>query len=195
MHKLICAAAPVFTGAFFIYSIRYIVINCSHWQAKHLYNGIQTRCLITSNRLSITIENKKTDCSYLRGMQIMKWLSIASILVLVIACFFPWISIESKNITVTGFNAEAVNLGKPGLIHVFLSFIFLVFLLLNKTWSIRAAFFISAFNIAWGIRNFFELATCIAGICPVKHTALYIVLIVPLLATIFLLLMTGKRAV
>jgi hypothetical protein len=53
-------------------------------------------------------------------------------------------------------------------------------LLLNKIWSIRTAFFISAFNIAWGIRNFIVISACSGGLCPEKHTAIYVILIGPL---------------
>jgi hypothetical protein len=125
-------------------------------------------------------------------MQIMKWLSLASIVALIISCFYPWISIEQKNIVVSGFHAESIGFGKPGWIHVIFSGIFIIFLLLNKVWSLRAAFFISAFNIAWAVRNFIALPACSGGICPTKHLALYVVLISPILAAIFLLLINKQ---
>jgi len=118
----------------------------------------------------------------------MKGLSLASVAALILSCYFPWVSIESKNIVVTGFHAEAMNFGKPALLHILLSGIFIIFILLNKIWSLRAAFFVSAFNIAWGIRNFIALSSCSGGECPIKHTALYIVLVAPVLASIFMLL-------
>jgi len=121
-------------------------------------------------------------------MQITKGLSLASVAALILSCYFPWVSIESKNLVVTGFHAEAMNFGKPALLHIFLSGIFIIFILLNKIWSLRAAFFVSAFNIAWGIRNFIALSSCSGGECPIKHTALYIVLVAPVLASIFMLL-------
>lgn len=125
-------------------------------------------------------------------MQITKGLSLASVAALILSCYFPWVSIESKNLVVTGFHAEAMNFGKPALLHIFLSGIFIIFILLNKIWSLRAAFFVSAFNIAWGIRNFIALSSCSGGECPIKHTALYIVLVAPVLASIFMLLIDKK---
>ncbi|MGN6401384.1 MAG: hypothetical protein ACTHMD_13080 [Flavisolibacter sp.] len=122
----------------------------------------------------------------------MKWLSIATMAALIISCFFPWISIESKNIVVTGFNASAINFGEPGMIHTVLGSIFIILLLLNKIWSLRIAFFISTFNIAWAIRNFFALSTCSGGECPVRHTALYVVLISSVLACLFMLFIQKK---
>ena len=129
---------------------------------------------------------------YLRCMQIMKWLSIAAIAALITGCFFPWASVESRGIVVSGFHAEAIGFGKPGWIHLVLSLVFLFFLLLNKIWSLRTAFFISAFNIAWGIRNFVAFSSCGGGECPTKHVALYIVLTAPVLATVFMLLSEKK---
>jgi hypothetical protein len=125
-------------------------------------------------------------------MQIMKGLAIATAVALIISCFLPWVSIEHKNIVVTGLHAEDIRLGKPGLIHVVLSSLFLLFLLLNKVWSLRTAFFISTFNIAWGVRNFVVLSSCSGGECPIKHVALYVVLIAPILATVFMLLVQKK---
>lgn len=125
-------------------------------------------------------------------MQIMKGLAIATAVALIISCFLPWVSIEHKNIVVTGLHAEEIRLGKPGLIHVILSSLFLFFLLLNKVWSLRTAFFISTFNIAWAVRNFVVVSSCSGGECPTKHFALYVILIAPVLATVFLLLIEKK---
>ena len=125
-------------------------------------------------------------------MQIMKWLSIASITALILSCFYPWISIENKDIVVSGFHAESVGFGKPGWFHVILSGIFIIFVLLNKVWSLRAAFFVSAFNIAWAVRNFISFSACSGGECPTKHLALYLVFISPIMATVFLLLINKQ---
>ena len=120
-------------------------------------------------------------------MSILKWLSLCFVLALMASCFYPWVSIESKNIVVTGFSAERIHFGKPGYLHVFLSSLFILFLLLHKIWSLRAAFFISAFNVAWGVRNFIALSACSGGECPVKHAALYIVLLAPMAAAVSML--------
>ena len=129
---------------------------------------------------------------YLRHMQIMRWLSIATLGLLIFSCFLPWVSIESQNIIVTGMKAEAINFGKPGLLHMILSAIMILLLLLNKIWSVKTAFFVSAFNIAWGLRNFISISACSAGICPTKHVAIYIALVAPVIATVFLLLINKE---
>jgi hypothetical protein len=125
----------------------------------------------------------------------MKWLSIATLALLIYSCFLPWVTIESQNIMVTGMKAEAINFGKPGLLHIVLSVIMMMLLLLNKIWSFKTAFFISAFNIAWSLRNFISISACSAGICPTKHIALYIILIAPVAATVFLLLINKETPV
>ncbi|HJW16990.1 MAG TPA: hypothetical protein VJ499_07710 [Flavisolibacter sp.] len=125
-------------------------------------------------------------------MQIMKWLSIATLALLIYSCFQPWVTIESQNIMVTGMKAEAINFGKPGLLHIVLSIIMMMLLLLNKLWSFKTAFFVSAFNIAWSLRNFISISACSAGICPTKHIALYTILITPVAATVFLLLINKE---
>jgi hypothetical protein len=122
----------------------------------------------------------------------MKWLSIATLALLIYSCFMPWVTIESQNIMVTGMKAEAINFGKPGLLHIVLSVIMMMLLLLNKLWSFKTAFFISAFNIAWSLRNFISISACSAGICPTKHISLYIILIAPIAATVFLLLINKE---
>jgi hypothetical protein len=94
---------------------------------------------------------------------------------------------------VSGFHAEAIGFGKPGYIHLVLSALFFLLLLLNKIWSLRTAFFVSAFNIAWGVRNFIALSSCSGGQCPTKHIALYVVLIAPVAATVFMLLIRKEK--
>jgi hypothetical protein len=114
----------------------------------------------------------------------MKWLTIILVAILTISLFFPWVTIESKNIVVTGLDAKGTSFGKPGLFNLVLCIIFLFLLLINRNWSKRAAFFVSAFNIAWAVRDFVIISTCYAGVCPVKHTALYVLLFSSILITI-----------
>ncbi|HEV7620208.1 MAG TPA: hypothetical protein VGO09_00670 [Flavisolibacter sp.] len=125
-------------------------------------------------------------------MQIAKGLIILLIAVIVISCFYPWVTIESKNIVVTGFASEGTNFGKPAIFHLFLCLIYLLFISLRSNWSKRAAFFISGFNIAWAIRNFIVISTCNGGICPTKHAALYILLASSLLILILTLFVKAE---
>ncbi len=110
----------------------------------------------------------------------MRWatiLSLALALALLACCFLPWVTIESKNIVVTGVQAEGTSFGKPGYLHIVFIVIYCVLVLLGKVWSIRVAIIICALNIAWALRNFLLIATCYMGECPVKHPALYLLLV------------------
>jgi hypothetical protein len=121
-------------------------------------------------------------------MQSIRWLSILTAAIIITACFFTWVSVEEKNFFVGGFYSSANNrFGEPGILHVAFCAIYILFVLLNKIWSIRTAFFVAAFNIAWAIRNFVVLSTCNGGLCPEKHTALYVILV----GSILLLILTS----
>ena len=118
----------------------------------------------------------------------MRWLSIVAAIIVLTACFFPWIVIESKNIVVSGVSAEGTSFGKPGYMHFVLAGLFLLFMLLNKTWSQRASVFVAAFNLAWAIRNYIVISSCHGGECPEKQAALYASLIFSILMLLFSLL-------
>jgi hypothetical protein len=122
----------------------------------------------------------------------MRWLGVLSAIVLVIACFFPWVSIESKNIVVSGVDATGTSFGKPGYMHLLLSALAIILLLIPKTLPIRMAIFLTAFNAAWAIRNYIVISLCHGGECPVKHTALYIV-VVSSFALLIFNLFTGTK--
>ena len=120
-------------------------------------------------------------------MRLFNWLSIVFLILLLFACYNTWITIPQKNITASGFDASAIGFGKPGLMHVFLSVLIFVFIVIGKIWSKRTAFFISAFNIAWAIRNFISISACQGGICPEKHLWFYIMLFSAFAITITIL--------
>ena len=111
----------------------------------------------------------------------MKWIGTLAALTLIISCFFPWVFIESKNITVTGIESAGTNFGKLGYFHLFLAAIYLFFTFISKIWAKRWNLLIVALNIAWAARNYFIISACSGGECPEKNAALYIVLISSLL--------------
>ncbi|HWJ90704.1 MAG TPA: hypothetical protein VNR87_06310 [Flavisolibacter sp.] len=127
-------------------------------------------------------------------MQFSKWLSLLVAIILISACFFPWVTVEQKHITISGFHADNPNYGKPGIMHTAICIICLFFLFVNKTWSVRAAFFISVLNIAWASRNFALISACRGGICPVRHTALYVLIAASILFTLSTLLIKPEEA-
>ncbi len=109
-------------------------------------------------------------------MRIMKWVGLAAALTLAVACFLPWVIIESRNITVTGIDATGTAFGKPGYFHFFSIVFFLLFNFIPRVWAKRANLFIVALNLAWAIRNYFLISTCQMGECPEKQTAFYMLI-------------------
>lgn len=109
-------------------------------------------------------------------MRRMKWVSLAAAVTLIIACFMVWVVIPSKQITVSGVNAAGTNFGKPGYLHLLLTFFFVVFTLIPKIWAKRSNLLVTALNLAWAIRNFIFISSCSGGECPEKQAGLYLVL-------------------
>lgn len=107
----------------------------------------------------------------------LKWLGIFGILIVILACFIPWVYIPSKNITITGFKAMGTNFGKPGLLHIFLSIFILLGFIIPKIWIKRTNVFLCAINFAFAIRNYLLITACFAGECPEKKLGIFLILI------------------
>jgi hypothetical protein len=106
-------------------------------------------------------------------MKWIKWISILAAIVLIISCFFPWIIIKSKDITVTGMDVAGLAYGHYGYFLIPLAIIFILLQLINKIWAKRLNVAISAIivTIAFACLWIFR---CEYGECPEKQTALYI---------------------
>jgi len=110
----------------------------------------------------------------------MRIAGIGMALLLIVACFLPWVSIESRQLSVSGFETAGTNFGKPGLVLVVIASLYILLLLLNKTWSKRTAFFICAISLAWALRNYLIISACYAGECPYKHAGLFLTIVASL---------------
>lgn len=128
-------------------------------------------------------------------MQIMKWLGVAVAIALIVACYMPWVVVESKDIVISGVDSTGTNFGKPGYFHLFFAGLYLLFVLINRLWSKRVNIFISAFNVAWALRNFAIISACSGGECPVKKAGLYVVLVSSILMLVSVLLSGAKEKV
>ena len=106
----------------------------------------------------------------------MRWVAVLLCLILIGSCFFTWATIDQKNIVISGVSAIGTAFGKPGYMHILLGCICIILLLINKPATNRITIFLTGFNAAWAVRNFVLIPTCYGGICPTKHTALYVVL-------------------
>ena len=121
-------------------------------------------------------------------MKLTRWFAILFAAVVIACCFFPWVLIQSRNILIGGLYSDLNTVGKPGLLHCFFAGITFLLLLINKIWSLRAAFFSSIINLAWAVRNFLLIPACSGGECPVKLPALYVLLISSVLVIVLILL-------
>lgn len=99
---------------------------------------------------------------------------LAVLTVLVISCFLPWLTIESKSITISGVDTSGTRFGKPAYFHFFWTGLYLLFYFIPKVWSRRAALGMLAFNLAWAFRNFMLLPACQMGECPEREIGLYL---------------------
>ncbi len=109
-------------------------------------------------------------------MKYSKWIGLMGVIGLIITCFIPWVYIQSKNITVSGFKADGTHFGKPGLLHLLLSIFILTAFVLSKIWAKRVNVFLCAMNLAFAIRNYILITGCLAGECPEKKLGIFLVL-------------------
>lgn len=118
----------------------------------------------------------------------MKWLGTVAALLLLGACFLPWVHIASVNLTITGINTRGTNFGSPAYLHFVLLPFFLLFSWVPRIWAKRANLLLAAINLAWAVRNYFMYTTCRGGECPEKQWALYIVLLAAIIMMLSALL-------
>lgn len=111
----------------------------------------------------------------------MKWIGLIAVILLIISCFSTWVVVASKNISITGVDATGTNFGKPGYLHLVFSFFFILFNFILKIWAKRTNLLVTAFNLAWAVRNYFIISACRGGDCPEKYTGIYLVLLASVL--------------
>lgn len=125
-------------------------------------------------------------------MKNSKWIGVAGVVLLFVAAFQPWITVVSKEITITGMDTAGTNFGKPALMNLIVSGMAAILFLLPAVMAKRANLFFCAFNLAWCIRNFIIVSTCRAGECPEKRFGLYLLLAASVIITIASLLPDNK---
>ena len=115
-------------------------------------------------------------------------------LLLLVACFLPWVTIESRGVVVSGMDAGGTSFGKPGSGHLFFLFFYFLFLIVPRVWAKRANLVVVALNAAWCLRNFLIIGTCSGGICPERSFGFYLLLIASLLMLVAALFTEMKPA-
>ena len=118
-------------------------------------------------------------------MKYSNWLGVLFSVLLIIACFIPWIYIPSQNIFFTGMNRLLPAYGRPGLVHIFLAGVAILCFFIPKLWAKRANIFICAINVGWGLRNFIIISSCSYGECPERKSGMLIALSASALMMVF----------
>lgn len=106
-----------------------------------------------------------------------QWFTVIGVIILVIACFLPWMRIEDPAITITGIDTSGTRYGKPGYAHFVWAVCILLCAFTPKIWAKRINLLFGAVNLAWAIRNFAVIPSCDGGICPERLAGLYLILI------------------
>lgn len=101
---------------------------------------------------------------------------IAAIGILIIS-FLPWSFIPSVHLEISGMQTTGTDFGKPALLNMILSCLAIVFFAIPTIWAKRWNVLFTAINIAWAVRNFILVSTCIFGDCPQVKPALYLLLV------------------
>lgn len=96
---------------------------------------------------------------------------------LVVAVHMDWVHIDSIGLTVTGMRTEGTNFGQPGMFHLVMAVMYIVFALMPRLWAKRLNLLVGALNLAWAIRNFLLVSACSGGECPEKQAGLVLVMV------------------
>jgi hypothetical protein len=110
-------------------------------------------------------------------MKYSQLLGFIAVILLAGICYLPWSFIAEGNILVTGMSAPGTVYGKPGLMHLVLGVLLILFFLIPKIWAKRTNVFIAAINLAWSIRNYILLSTCYMGECPRIKAGLFLAIL------------------
>lgn len=115
-------------------------------------------------------------------MKIFRTIGIAAVILLFISAYLPWVYInfgELHHANLTGMNTGITNYGKPAILGLFFSILYLITIFIPKVWAKRTGIFFAVIVIAWGIRNYF-LFTCESGYCPQRRIGLYLTVLASL---------------
>jgi hypothetical protein len=103
-------------------------------------------------------------------------LPLLAVALLVVGCFLPWMTVESRNLTISGVKTTGTTFRQPAYFHFIWAGAYLLFVFIPKVWAKRTAVALAGFNIAWAVRNFLLIPVCQMGECPVRRVGLYLLL-------------------
>jgi hypothetical protein len=113
----------------------------------------------------------------MRKLTLFKYFTVLIAFGLIIAAHMDWVIIRSVNITISGMETEGTSYGQPGMMHLVMGILYVIFALIPRLWAKRLNLLVGALNIAWAVRNYLLVSACSGGECPEKQLGLYLVLI------------------
>lgn len=109
-------------------------------------------------------------------MKYSQWIGFGAVLLVVAACYLPWISIPGISNTITGMDAAGTNFGKPAKLHLIFCAITGILFIIPRIWAKRINWIFCGMAAAWAVRNFLLFARCEMGTCPERKIGLYLLL-------------------
>jgi hypothetical protein len=110
----------------------------------------------------------------------MKYSSIIGIvaaLMIIIACFLPWTFHPDLQQYFTGFYSEQNIYGRPGKLFMIFAIISIILFAVPRVWAKRTNWLIATLTIAYAVKNYFLFTSCYSGICPVKQSGIYLLIV------------------
>ena len=129
-----------------------------------------------------------------RYAHLSKWVSLAALVVLAIACFLPWAYYGDIGKEFTGFYSERNLYGKPAKMLLFLGTLGTICAFLPRIWPKRLSMFTSAFMIAFGVSAVYRYMRCYGGTCPEVRIGLVLMILSTLLIFLCALFPDGAVA-
>jgi hypothetical protein len=106
-----------------------------------------------------------------------KWISLAALVLLLMACFMPWTYHADVDKTFNGFFSEKNIYGKPAKLLLVFGGITTICSFFRILWLKRTAFLSGGLCVAYAIKNFLLFGSCYRGYCPDKQAGLYMMLL------------------
>ena len=126
-------------------------------------------------------------------MKYSRLTGLVACLLLILAAFLPWVTIELNHQTLTGVQTGGTAFGEPGKVNIVLSVLILSCLWINRIWSIRLNLVFAALLIAYNIRNYLIFTRCEMGYCPKMEMGLWLTLVAAVLILISCLLPSDPK--
>lgn len=99
---------------------------------------------------------------------------VAAAIIVIISAFFPWVTIESKNLVFTGLDTKGSSFGEPAVLNIAFSIACIVLFFFRKRPAILANLFCATFLTAWSFRNMLLFSRCEMGECPHREAGLFL---------------------